>query len=51
MSSIRETYKEWVAKRKEAERKEAFYQRLKHGKPRGRTRPPVRMMTNDPGPS
>jgi hypothetical protein len=51
MSDIRETYKLWLEKLAEKKRKKEFKDRLKHGKPQGRTRPPMRMMTNDPGPS
>ena len=50
-SKVRKIYKEWMAERAEAKRKEEFKKRLKYGKPRGNTRPPFRMMTDDPGPS
>lgn len=49
MSDFREMYKEWLAKRELAKRKEEFRMRLKHGKPQGNTRPPFRL-TDDPGP-
>jgi len=50
-SKVKRWYDEWVAEKEEKKRKEEFKKRLKYGKPRGNTRPPFRMMTDDPGPS
>ena len=50
MSDIRETYRLWREIQAEKKRKEEFKKRLKYGKPRGNTRPPFRLGTDDPGP-
>ena len=50
MISLRETYTEWLARRDAEKRKKEFKSRLKYGKPRGNTRPPFRLGTDDPGP-
>jgi len=50
MNRIRELLKRVIENKQaqENKRKEEFKRRLKYGKPQGNTRPPMRMMTNDP---
>jgi len=48
-NKVKKLVDEWLEKRAEAKRKEEFRMRLKYGKPKGRTRPPMRL-TSDPGP-